>query len=146
MKLINQNFNIGLIFSVFAAVIYFQISELPPNVAIFPKICSVIIILTGITALIKSFYQRSEADRKTIFNRQLSVVIVSLIATYGFMLFIGFYTASFLFVYYMFLYTDAEWKRPSFLKGGIFSSVTTVILYILFSVFMKLATPEGILI
>jgi len=146
MKGLDRHRVIGSIFLIFALVTYSQTVKLSYQVAIFPKTAIAVIALMGFLAIIKSFRKKGTASGKSIFSKEIAVAGVALLVTYGLMAVLGFYTAAALFIFFMFLYTERDWQPRTFLKSGIFSLVTTGVLYFLFSILMNLVTPEGWLI
>lgn len=146
MKGLDRHRVIGSVFLIFALVTYSQTVKLSYQVAIFPKTAIAVIALMGILAIIKSFRKKGTASGKSIFSKEIAVTGVALLAAYGLMAVLGFYTTSVLFIFFMFLYTERDWQPRAFLKSGIFSLVTTGVLYFLFSILMNLVTPEGWLI
>ena len=146
MKGLDRHRVIGLVFLAFAGVMYSQTLKLTYQVAIFPRTAIAVIALMGVLAGIKSFRKKGIATGKTVFSKEIAVTGVALLATYGLMAYLGFYTTAALFIFFMFLYTERDWQPRTFIKSGIFSLVTTGVLYFLFSILMNLVTPEGWLI
>jgi len=146
MKRMNQNMVVGIIFILFSLIIYTQTLGLPPHVAIFPKTCVGIMALMGILAIVHSVFDKRKAAQKTVFRVEIAVASAALLTCYALMAYVGFYTAAALFIFFIFLYTERDWRPVSFVKGGVFSIATTAVLYFLFSILMNLMPPEGLFI
>lgn len=146
MKGLDGHRLIGSIFLFFALITYSQTVKLPYQVAIFPKTAIAVIALMGLLAIVKSFRKKGASAGKKVFSKEIVVTGFALLVTYGLMAYLGFYTTAALFIFFMFLYTERDWQTRTFIKSGIFSLVTTGVLYFLFSIMMNLVTPEGWLI
>ena len=146
MKGLDRHRVIGSIFLIFALITYSQTVKLTYQVAIFPRTAIAIIALMGCLAIVKSFRKKGAATGKKVFSKEIAVTGVALVAAYGLMAYLGFYTTAALFIFFMFLYTERDWRPRTFIKSGIFSLATTGALYFLFSILMNLVTPEGLLV
>jgi len=146
MKGLDRHRVIGSVFLIFALVCYSQTVKLSYQVAIFPKTAIAIIALMGILAIVTSIRKKGAASGKPIFSKEIAVTGFALFAAYGLMAVLGFYTTAAMFIFFMFLYTERDWRPRVFLTSGIFCVVTTGVLYFLFSILMNLVTPEGWLI
>lgn len=142
---------VSLIVIAISVLFYLNTTLLTSPSDIFPKFVVLLFGSLGIVLLFSSIFSKKykvKDDEKDIINHKRRwISILSLVAYIIIMPIVGFFVTSGIFVILLSLYIQNE--KLSFLVGMkslIISSLTMVLLYMTFVVFLKVPIPSGILI
>ncbi len=145
----NSDFMVSLFFLVIGGVLLEQtLSITVEQSRIFPFVAIGIILISGIVLLIRSLSHQPDQNRAIVFkfSKKELVVLAMLIITYFAASLIGFFTSIYLFLVVSYLYIEGTWSRSALKTSLLFNSVLITILYVCFSVFLGMVTPNGLLI
>lgn len=142
---------LSVLILIISFVFYLQTKTLTPPADIFPKVVIMILSVLGTILLIKTLFIRKndndEEMQDEINQKKKWISITSLIGYVILMPILGFYTTSVIFLISLSLYLAGEKVTiKRILKSMIVSLSVVCILYIGFSLFLKIPVPSGFLI
>jgi len=145
----NNDFMVALLFLVIGAALLQQALLITVEQSrIFPYAAIGIILISGIALLFRSFSHKPEQDSTNVFkfSKKELVILALMIITYFATSLIGFFISIYLFLIVSYLYIEGTWSRSAFKTSLLFNTVLIIILYVCFSVFLGMVTPNGLLI
>lgn len=145
-----KDFLTGMSFLLITVVVYLQTLNTPqPDVILFPRVAAYFIGILGIISVCQSVLNKSPVNKASIgiysINFKMFLIVVSMLIMAAMLNFLGFYESLALFILFMYMILIPKTNVKSIIKGGIFSSVSVVILYLVFNVVIRMVTPRGVL-
>lgn len=135
-----------------SAAFYTQLRSLSPGASLFPRAILTVMFLSGILITVSAALTKENGNGYFTAQaalRELGVPAVVLIVCCGLFRALGFYICSFLLVFLISCYEEYLEKRTIgrkfFLFPLLLSSCVTVMMYLIFAVFLHLPTPTGLL-
>ena len=154
----NKDVFFGIAVIIFAIAFFNQTLRLPTEPAMFPRILLTMILISGVGMIARALWQQkkgtAEEENKSKMSLKefgLNALLPAgiLIVMVYLMRFLGFYLGSFLLFIVIFIMQDLIINKRFSLRGKeifklILSTVgVTVLLYIVFSILLRLPTPIG---
>ncbi len=138
-----------LLILLFGCVVAFQsfFSDYPAAF-LFPKIISVILIGFALLGFVLTFNERKPLLDMVIMRPMFFGFIMMFILIYGALTFLGFYSASYIFLLILLSYYDGKSHQDvkAWLQRFLVSTLFMVVIYLLFALLLKVQTPSGLLL
>lgn len=144
--LLKPNIIIGFLIVLFTILLHNQVSQLPEEIAIYPKIVNITMLSLGIILIITSLLKQSFEEYIPVFSFKAITMTIILLVAYIFLDILGFFTTIGILSLFTNVYATNSWSLKTITKGVLFSVIFTVFLYIIFNSLMTLITPKGIFI
>ncbi|WP_268760103.1 tripartite tricarboxylate transporter TctB family protein [Alkalispirochaeta americana] len=146
---------LGAACMLFAVLAYTQTGSLPAQAALFPKLVIFGMGVSGFLLIVDTLTRHRRRRLAEVISINLQTAIYQILipgammlVTYGLLQLIGFYAAGFLLIQMVFFYQPFRTGgvRPTLsyvAKGVVFAAVTMTVMYIAFTLLLKLPVPRG---
>lgn len=155
----SSNVRTGIVFILFALLIFAGIQNLKPQAKLLPLLMVYCMVCFGIVLIVQELYrilkaavievpvisQAQKAASRGVL-KDYAITFLSMFVTYFLVEIIGFYTTIGLFVAFTYLFYIRTFTKKEIITSLIFSLILMLSLYFLFKGFMHLRTPPGVLI
>ena len=117
-----------------------------PESRMLPFIVATVMILCAVLLFTSALYKKSADAKILLFTKREVVLAGMMFVTCFLMTTLGFYSALFLLLFSSLCYIDGRREMRNVVESLAYGVVFTGVLYGIFNVFLRIATPVGILI
>jgi len=145
----NSDFIVSIIFLLLGFILLQQTIVIKEEQSrLFPWIGVIIFFISGVSLMAGAIKKKGRDDnnKELKFGKKELIVFSMLIVNYFTLKMLGFYTSIFLLLVFVYLCIEDSWSKGAIKSSIIFSLVFTVILYLVFAIFLKIVIPAGLLI
>lgn len=142
------DFYVSILLMLFGGAILQQELIIEESISkLFPLIVVCMVFICAIGILISTLIGKDMSHYKVlIFTKREIVLICMLLITYFMMTVLGFYTSLGLLLLVSLIYIDGNLKLKTFAVSSVYTVVFMTLIYLTFSLFLKISTPVGLFI
>ncbi|MBR1918631.1 MAG: tripartite tricarboxylate transporter TctB family protein [Spirochaetales bacterium] len=144
----NADFCLGLIFIAVSLLVFSQVIRIKvAESRIFPTISGSVIGIAGLSLCFSSFRQKNFKDITEILPKLKQIVMIAiLLVFYPLFSLLGFYTTIFLILISLNIAISYPMNRSKWAFTIVYSTMLSIICYLVFHIVLGLITPTGLLI